>query len=82
MVCIRARERRGAADHARALYYNGLNGIDPCLVLEDVNALVALPSDPAARRLAEAHVGGLEKRKSWFEFAFFASVSPLPPFFS
>jgi hypothetical protein len=81
MVRIRARERRSAADHARALYYNGLNGIDPCLVLEDVNALVALPSDPAARRLAEAHVGGPEKRKSWFEFAFFASVSPLPPFF-
>jgi hypothetical protein len=58
MVGIRARERRGEADHVRALYYNEFNGIDPCLVLESANALVAPPSDPGARRPAEAQVGG------------------------
>jgi hypothetical protein len=41
MVCIRARERRGEAEHPRALYYNRFNAIHPCLLPEDANALVA-----------------------------------------
>ncbi len=60
VVCIKTRERRGEAEHARALDYNGFNAIDPCLVLEDANALVAWLSERerAASRPTEAQVGG------------------------
>ena len=43
---------------------------------------VAPPSERGASRSTQAQAGGREERTLWFEFAFFASVSPLPSFFS
>jgi hypothetical protein len=58
MVGIKARERRGEAEDGRALDYNGFNTVDPYFVLEVANALIAPPSEWAARRPTESQVRG------------------------
>jgi hypothetical protein len=82
VVCIKTREQRGEAEQSRALYYNGINAIDPCVDLEDASASVArLLNGQQAGPLKHRSASG-KKRKLWFQFASFAWVSPLLSFFT